>query len=396
MQEGPKMQNETIYMDNAATTRVDPAVVEAMLPYLTEKYAVASSQFSHSPGIEVREGLEAARATIAEALGAAKPEEVIFTSGETESNNWALRGMAQAFRGKKNQLIVSKIESRSVLDTAHTLEKEGVRVTYLDVDGDGFVDLNQLRDSLTEDTFLVSIQHANEEMGTIQDIDAIAAIVKAKGVAFHTDASQTFTKVPLNLAETPADLVTITAHLIHGPKGIAALYVREGTPIAKWMQGGFMEFNLRGGVENVPGAVGFAKAVELSSATQVEYISTLRDRLIDGIMAGIPKTELNGPRHHRLPGNVNVSFHYAEGESTLLHLDMMGISVVTGSACFSRSLEPSYVLMAMGKTHELAHGSIRYSLSRYNTAEEVDRVIEATAEVIETLRRISPLGKDEK
>jgi cysteine desulfurase len=390
------MQNEAIYMDNAATTQVDPAVVEAMLPYFTERYAVASSQFSHSPGIEVREGLEAARATIAQALGAAKPEEVIFTSGETESNNWALRGMAQAFRGKKNHLVVSKIESRSVLDTAKALEKEGVRVTHLDVDGDGFVNLEQLRDSLTEDTFLVSIQHANEEMGTIQDIDAIAAIVKAKGVVFHTDASQTFTKVPLNLTETPADLATITAHLIHGPKGIAALYVREGTPIAKWMQGGFMEFNLRGGVENVPGAAGFAKAVELSSATQVEYTAALRDLLIDGIMARIPKTELNGPRHRRLPGNVNVSFHYAEGESTLLHLDMMGIAVVTGSACFSRSLEPSYVLMAMGKTHELAHGSIRYSLSRYNTVDEVDRVVEATAEVIETLRRISPLGKDEK
>jgi cysteine desulfurase len=264
------------------------------------------------------------------------------------------------------------------------------------VDGEGFVNLDQLRESITDDTFLVSIQHANEEVGTIQDIDAIAAIVKERGVAFHTDASHTFTKVPLDLAETPADLVTITAHLIHGPKGIGALYVREGTPIAKWMHGGFMEFNLRGGVENVPGAVGFAKAVEMTSATQVEYISSLRDRLIDGLMARIPKTELNGPRYRRLPGNVNVSFHYAEGESTLLHLDMMGIAVVTGSACFSRSLEPSYVLMAMGKTHELAHGSIRYSLSRYNTSDEVDRVIEATAEVIETLRRISPLGKDEK
>jgi cysteine desulfurase len=242
----------------------------------------------------------------------------------------------------------------------------------------------------------VSIQHANEEVGTIQDIDAIAAIVKERGVAFHTDASQTFTKVPLNLAETPADLVTITAHLIHGPKGIGALYVREGTPIAKWMHGGFMEFNMRAGIENVPGAVGFAKAVEMTSATQVEYIASLRDRLIDGIMERIAKAELNGPRHRRLPGNVNISFHYAEGESTLLHLDMMGIAVVTGSACFSRSLEPSYILMAMGKTHELAHGSIRYSLSRYNTAEEVDRVIEATAEVIATLRRISPLGKDEE
>lgn len=390
------MQNGIIYMDNAATTRVDPAVVEAMLPFFTEKYAVASSQFSHSPGIEVREALDAARATIAEALGAAKPEEVIFTSGETESNNWALKGMARAFRGKKNHLIISKIESRSVLDTAQALEKEGVRVTYLDVDSEGFVNLDQLRESITDDTFLVSIQHANEEVGTIQDIDVIAAIVKERGVAFHTDASQTFTKVPLNLAETPADLVTITAHLIHGPKGIGALYVREGTPVAKWMHGGFMEFNLRGGVENVPGAVGFAKAVELTSATQVEYVSSLRDRLIDGLLARIPKTELNGPRHRRLPGNVNVSFHYAEGESTLLHLDMMGIAVVTGSACFSRSLEPSYVLMAMGKTHEIAHGSIRYSLSRYNTAEEVDRVIDATAEVIETLRRISPLGKDEK
>lgn len=390
------MQEDVIYMDNAATTQVDPAVVEAMLPYFTEKYAVASSQFSHSPGIEAREALEASRARIAKALGAKQPEELVFTSGATESNNWALKGMARAFRGKKNHLIVSKIESRSVLDSAKALEKDGVRVTYLDVDGEGFVDLNQLRESITDDTFLVSIQHANEEVGTIQDIDAIAEIVKERGVLFHTDASQTFTKVPLNVSETPVDLVTITSHLIHGPKGVGALYVREGTEIAKWMHGGFMEFDMRGGLENVPGAVGFAKAVDMIVAPQIEYMSALRDQLIDGLLERVPKTELNGPRHRRLPNNVNVSFHYAEGESTLLHLDMMGIAVVTGSACFSRSLEPSYVMMAMGKTHEIAHGSIRYSLSRYNTEQEVERVIEATAEVIEALRRISPLGKDEE
>lgn len=390
------MHEDMIYMDNAATTQVDPAVVEAMLPYFTEKYAVASSQFSHSPGIEAREALEASRTAIAKALGARQAEELVFTSGETESNNWALKGVARAFRGKKNHLIVSKIESRSVLDAAKALEKDGVRVTYLDVDGDGFVNLDQLRESITDDTFLVSIQHANEEVGTIQDIDAIAEIAKERGVLFHTDASQTFTKVPLNVSETPVDLVTITSHLIHGPKGIGALYVREGTPIAKWMHGGFMEFDMRGGVENVPGAVGFAKAVDMIVAPQIEYMSALRDQLIDGLLERIPKTELNGPRHRRLPNNVNVSFHYAEGESTLLHLDMMGIAVVTGSACFSRSLEPSYVMMAMGKTHEIAHGSIRYTLSRYNTEEEVERVIEATAEVIEALRRISPLGKDEE
>ncbi len=390
------MHEDMIYMDNAATTRVEPAVVEAMLPYFTEKYAVASSQFSHSPGIEAREALEASRATIAKALGARQAEELVFTSGETESNNWALKGVARAFRGKKNHLIVSKIESRSVLDSAKALEKDGVRVTYLDVDGDGFANLDQLRESITDDTFLVSIQQANEEVGTIQDIDAIAEIVKERGALFHTDASQSFRKVPLNLSETPLDLVTITAHLIHGPKGVGALYVREGTSIAKWMHGGFMEFDMRGGVENVPGAVGFAKAVEMTVGPQIGYMSALRDQLIDGLLERIPKTELNGPRHRRLPNNVNASFHYAEGESTLLHLDMMGIAVVTGSACFSRSLEPSYVMMAMGKTHEIAHGSIRYSLSRYNTEQEVERVIEATAEVIETLRRISPLGKDEE
>ena len=390
------MQENVIYMDNAATTQVDPAVAEAMLPYFTEKYAVASSQFSHSPGIEAREALEEARAVIAKALGAKQPEELVFTSGETESNNWAVKGMARAFRGKKNHLIVSKIEARSVLDSAKALEKDGFRVTYLDVDNDGFVDLDQLRESITDDTFLVSIQHANEEVGTIQDIDAIAEIVKGRGVLFHTDASQTFTKVPLDVSETPVDLVTITAHLIHGPKGIGALYVREGTPIGKWMDGGFMEFDMRGGLENVAGAVGFAKAVDMVVAPQIEYMSALRDQLIDGLLERVPKTELNGPRHRRLPNNVNVSFHYAEGESTLLHLDMMGIAVVTGSACFSRSLEPSYIMMAMGKTHEIAHGSIRYTLSRYNTGEEIERVIEATAEVIEALRRISPLGKDEQ
>jgi cysteine desulfurase len=387
--------SDLIYMDNAASTRMDPSVIEAMQVYWLEKYAVASSQFSHSLGIEAMEGLTEARESIAAALGA-KPGELVFTSGEAESNNWALKGLARTFRGKKNHLIVSKIESRTVLESAHSLEKDGVEVTQVGVDSEGFVKLDELAAAIRPETFLVSVQHANEEMGTIQDIAAIGALCRERGVLFHTDASQSFTKVPLSMADVPVDLVTITGHLIHGPKGVGALVIRDGVEIAKFLDGGFMEGGRRGAIEDVAGAVGFAKAVSLVNASQVEYMSSLRDRLIDGILGKIQKCRVNGPRERRLPNNVNISFEYAEGESILLHLDMSGVAVVTGSACFSRSLEPSYVLMSMGATHELAHGSIRYSLSKYNTIEEVDSVINTTAQVVATLRRISPLGKNER
>ena len=385
-----------IYLDNAATTRTAPEVVEAMLPYFTETYAVASSQFSHTPGILAKDGLDKARDIVARSLRA-KSEEIVFTSGGTESNNLALKGTALAFHGKKHHLITSKIEHNAVLHTCQWLEKEGFHVIYADVDSEGFVDLDRIRDSISDDTFLVSIQHGNQEVGTIQDISAVAALCKEKGVLFHTDACLSFTHLDIDLERLQADLVSVSAHKIHGPKGVGALFIRKGTPIIKTVHGGYHEFDLRAGTENVAGIVGFGKAVELAHPNQKVPLRGLQKKLLDGLVHSVTRTELNGPQdmNRRLPGNVNVSFSYVEGESVVLHLDMKGISVITGSACFSRSLEPSHVMMAMGFSHERAHGSIRYTLSRYNRMEEMDRVVDACREVVDGLRKISPMAKQE-
>lgn len=386
------MEQERIYMDNAATTQTDPEVVAAMLPYFTEHYAVASSQFSHTPGIEAKEALEQAREVIAKKLHA-ENEEIVFTSGGTESNNLALKGTAWAHKGKKNHLIISKIEQNAVLHSAAWLEREGFEVTKLDVDSEGFVDLNQLEDSITDQTFLVSVQHANQEVGTLQPIEQIGAMCRDKGVLFHTDAQLSFTHVDLDVNSIPADLVTFSAHKMHGPKGVGALYVRKDTKIKKILHGGYHEFDLRSGTENVTGVVGFGKAVELAKPEHADYVRTLQSALLTGLESGIGEVVLNGPRDlsKRLPGNVNVSFGRVEGESVVLHLDMRGVSVITGSACFSRSLEPSYVMMAMGFSHERAHGSIRFTLSRFNQMEEIDRVVNSCREIVDTLRKISPL-----
>ncbi len=385
-----------IYLDNAATTRTDPRVVEAMLPYFTDTYAVASSQFSHTPGILAKEALDRARETVAGRLGA-DPEEIVFTSGGTEANNLALKGAAFAFRGKKDHLVCSSIEHNSVLHAAQWLEKQDVRVTQEKVDGEGFVDLNRLESSITEATFLVSVQHGNQEVGTVQPIQVIAEICKRKNVLFHVDASLSFTNLELDVRQLPADLITLSAHKIHGPKGVGALYVRKGTPLVKWAHGGYMENDLRAGTENVAGIVGFGKAVELADTASAARVRALQKRLLDALLSSVPDVELNGPADlsKRLPGNVNVSFAFVEGESVVLHLDMKSVAVITGSACFSRSLEPSYVMMAMGFSHERAHGSIRFTLSRFNTDEEIDRVAEACGEVVEALRSISPLIKKE-
>ncbi len=391
MEEGRKY----VYLDNAAATRLDERVLEAMRPYFFEVYAVATSEFGYSPGIEAREALDEARASIARALGSSVPEEVIFTSGSTESSNLAVKGVALALGEKKGKhIIVSKIEDFPVLHSAKALEKRGFRVTYLDVDGDGFVDLDQLQDSITDETILVSIQHANQEIGTVQDIEAIARICKEKGVLFHTDATHTFTRIPLDVSKIPVDLVTISAHTIHGPKGIGALYVRKGTPLVKILDGGFQEFNLRPGVENIPGAVGFAKAVELVTSEENQRLQAMRDHLIERVLTEIPHTTLNGHRWKRLPQNANITFHFVEGESITLHLDMRGFAVSTGSACFSKSLEASHVILGIGGDHERAHGSVRFTFGRYNTMEDVDAVVDNIAEVVEMLRKISPLGKD--
>jgi cysteine desulfurase len=389
-----KVQDKRVYLDNAAATRLDERVLEAMKPCFFDTYAVATSEFAYTQGIEARETLDKARATVSKALNAA-PEELIFTSGDTESSNMALKGVALALGKKKGKhIIVSKIEDFSVLYSAEALERQGLRVTFLDVDSEGFVDMEQFREAISDETILVSVQHANQEIGTIQDIAGIGSVCREKGVLFHTDATHTFTRVPLDVRKIPVDLITISAHTIHGPKGVGGLYVRKGTSIAKWMDGGFQEFDLRAGLENIPGAVGFARAVGLVTGEENKHLQEMRDHAVDRILAEIPDTTLNGSRWQRLPQNVNISFHYIEGESITLHLDMHGFAVSTGSACFSRSLQGSHVIYGIGGDHERAHGSIRITLSRYNTMEEIDDMVKTLAEVVGELRKISPLGKD--
>jgi len=375
---------------------MDERVLEAMKPYFFDTYAVATSEFAYSQGIEAREALGSARRIFIKALNAGL-EEFIFTSGGDESSNIALKGVALALGEKKGRhIIISKIEDFPVLNSARALERQGFKVTYLEVDGEGFVDLDKLKNSITGETIIVSIQHANQEIGTIQDIEAIGTICREKGVIFHTDATHTFTRIPIDVSKMPVDLVTVSAHTIHGPKGIGGLYVRKGTKIAKWMDGGFQEFDLRAGLENIPGAIGFAKAVQLVTHEETERIRSMRDRIIDRTLAEITDTTLNGHRSRRLPQNANISFHYVEGESITLHLDMHGIAVSTGSACFSRSLEGSHVIYGIGGDHERAHGSIRFSFGRFNTIDEVDVVVEALASIIRELRKISPLGKEKE
>ncbi|MBN1813098.1 MAG: cysteine desulfurase [Anaerolineae bacterium] len=387
------MLENVIYFDNAAATRLDERVLEAMKPYLFDLYAVATSQFGYSLGVDARDALDGARGQIAAVLGA-KLEEFIFTSGSTESSNLALKGVAAALGEKKaKHIITSPIEDFPVLYSARALEKQGFWVTYLPVDDTGRVSLDALRDAIAPETILVSIQAANQEIGTLQDVAAIGAICREKDVLFHTDATHSFTRVPLDVSETPVDLVTVSAHTIHGPKGVGGLYVRQGTPIRKWMDGGFQEFDLRPGVENIPGAVGFAEAVSLVTPEETARLQGMRDRLTERLLQ-IPDTRLNGHPGFRLPQNANVSFRFVEGESLLLHLDMRGFAVSTGSACFSRSLEASHVMLGIGGDHERAHGSVRFTFGRYNKEEDVDAVVDAVTEVVSDLRRISPLGKE--
>jgi len=384
--------SDFVYLDNAAATRLDERVLEAMTPYFLERYAVATSQFGYSPGIEAKDALDDARGRIAARLGAAA-DELIFTSGSTESSNLALKGVALALGEKRGKhIITTAIEDFAVLYSARTLEKQGLNVTYLDVDEFGRVNLDQLREAIRPDTVLVSVQHANQEIGTLQDVAAIASMCRERGVLFHTDATHSFPRLALDVGQIPVDLVTLTAHLIHGPKGVGALYVRKGTPLTKWMDGGFQEFNLRAGAENIPGAVGFAKAVELVTDEETARLQAMRDLLIERLLK-VPHSRLNGHPTERLPHNANISFRFVEGESVLLHLDMRGFAVSTGSACFSRSLEASHVMLGIGGDHERAHGSVRFTFGRFNKTEDVEAVADATADVIERLRQISPLGK---
>ncbi len=386
------MVEDIVYLDNAAATRLDERVLEVMRPYFFDLYAVATSQFGYSLGIDARDALEDARTQIAASIGA-QPDELIFTSGSTESSNLALKGVAGAVGKGEGEIVIGPLEDFPVLHSARTLGRQGYEVSKVRVDETGRVDLDHLREAVTPDTTLVSIQAANQEIGTLQDLEAIGEICRENSVLFHTDATHSFARVPLDVSKMPVDLVTVAAHTIHGPKGIGALYVRDGTPIQKWMDGGFQEFNLRPGVENIPGAVGFAKAVDLVTPEETARLEGLRDRLIDKLLA-IPDTRLNGHPVHRVPHNANISFRFVEGESLLLHLDMRGFAVSTGSACFSRSLEASHVILGIGGDHERAHGSVRFTFGRYNDKEDVDAVTEAIADVVKDLRRISPLGKN--
>ncbi|KKG12737.1 cysteine desulfurase [Methanosarcina sp. 1.H.T.1A.1] len=387
------MFENMIYLDNAACTRLDERVLEAMKPYFFDTYAVATSEFGYSMGIDAKEGLENSREGIASRLGA-DSEEIVFTSGDTESSNMALKGATWALREKKGKhIIVSKIEDFPVLNTAKTLQKQGFEVTFLDVDAEGFADLEGLKKAITKETALVSIQYANQEIGTAQDLKAISEICEEKDVLLHTDATHSFTRLPLNVKELPVDLVTLSAHTIHGPRGIGALYVRKDTPITKFMDGGFQEFNMRAGVENIPGAVGFATAVELVTEEENRQLEAMRNRVIERALSEISEVTLNGNRKKRLPQNANLTFHYVEGESVTLHMDMRGFAVSTGSACFSRSLEASHVIRGIGGDHERAHGSVRFTFGRYNRMEDADSAIDAMSEIVARLREISPLAK---
>lgn len=384
-----------IYMDNAAATRLDERVLEAMRPYFLDSYAVATSEFGHSMGIEAREALMDARQKVGGVLGV-KDQEVVFTSGDTESSNMALKGVAHALRDKGRHIVVSVIEDFPVLNSAKALGRRGFKVTYLPVGPEGLLDLEALKGAVDKETVLVSVQQANQEIGTLQDLKAIGEVAHDRGALFHTDATHAFARVPTDFGRLPVDLVTFSAHTIHGPKGAGGLMVREGTPISKWMDGGYQEGNLRAGLENIPGIVGLARASELVTAEENERLRGIRDTLIDRLLREVEDTTLNGHRTERTPQNANITYHYVEGESITLHLDMREIEVSTGSACFSRSLEASHVIMGIGGDHERAHGSIRYSLGRFNRLEEAGEVVEAMRDIVRRLREISPLKRGGK
>jgi len=377
-----------VYLDNGASTRIDEDALKEMIKYYTEIYGVATSQFGHTMGIKAKEGLDNARDYIAKRINA-KPEEIIFTSGGTESNNIAIKGVAIASK-KRKKILVSSIEHFSVLYSARSLEEDGYKIIKIPVDRNGFVDLDFIEENVDDDTLLLSVQHSNYEVGTIQPIEEISKITRKKGVIFHSDCAYSFGWCKIDVEKMGVDLLTFTGHKIHGPKGIGGIYIRKGTKIKKWMDGGYNEFDMRAGTENIPGAVGMAKALEKMTDEEIEKVKKIRDYLKDKILS-IQNSHLNGDVIKRHPANLNVTFDYIEGESVVLHLDMRNIAVITGSACFSRALEPSHVLMAMGFSHEHAHGSVRYSLGRFNTIEEMDYVFEQTKEVVEKLRSFSPL-----
>ena len=381
-------------MDNAATTRVTEPVFEAMRPYFGELYGNPMSV--HSFGREARKGVENARRQVAAALGA-EPSEIYFTGCGTESDNWAIRGAAYANARKGRHIITTAIEHHAVLHTCEQLEREGFNVTYLPVDEFGAVRMDALKDAIRPDTTLISVMAANNEIGTIQPIEAIAKIAHERGILFHTDAVQAIGSIPFDVKAMGIDLLSLSGHKFHAPKGVGALYIRNGLRLQRLIQGGAQERTQRGGTENVASIVGMGEAIERAAKNLDRHnaqLSAVRDRLIDRILSEIPFTRLNGHRTERLPGNCNISFRFIEGESLLLALDLKGIAASSGSACTSGSLDPSHVLLAIGLPHEIAHGSLRLSLSEENTIEEADRVVDALKEIVERLRAMSPLYDD--
>jgi cysteine desulfurase len=379
-----------IYMDNAATTKIDPKVIKEMMPYFDVKYGNASS--THTKGREAKNAMEDARRVIAKSIGAAA-EEIIFTSGGTESNNFALKAIAFGNRERGNHIITTKIEHDCVMNACKWLETQGFTVTYLDVDKEGFVRLEDLEKAITSKTILVTIIHGNNEIGTIQDLKALGEVCKKHNIYFHTDACQSYTKTEIDVKKQNLSLLTLNAHKIHGPKGVGALYIRRGTNIKAWQHGGGHERNLRSGTENIPGIVGFAEAFkQADSSKHIKYMTMLRDMIIEGIEKNIPESKLDGPRgDKRLCNNINFIFSRIEGEAIGGYLDLKGISSSTGSACSSHSLEPSHVLQAIGLSKAEANGSLRLSISRFTTEEEVKYLLETLPPIIKKLRLISPL-----
>ncbi len=385
---------QMIYLDNAATTKTRPEVVEAMLPYFTEYYGNPSSIYDFSS--KSREAVAHARETIAASLGA-KTNEIYFTAGGSESDNWALVATAEAYASKGKHIITSKIEHHAVLHTCEYLEKRGFEVTYLDVDEQGIVKLEELKKAIRPDTILISIMFANNEIGTIEPIRQIGQIAREHGILFHTDAVQAYGHVPISVDEYNIDMLSASAHKLQGPKGIGFLYIRKGVKIRSFIHGGAQERKRRAGTENVPGIVGFGKAAEIAFATMEERTQKerqLRDYLMEKVMEKVPFTRINGSRTERLSNNVNFAFQFIEGESLLIKLDMAGICGSSGSACTSGSLDPSHVLLAVGLPHEIAHGSLRLTLSDENTMEEMDYVADQIREIVEYLRGMSPLYED--
>ncbi len=380
-----------VYLDNAATTRVRPEVLEAMLPYFTEHYGNPSSLYGI--GRDAKKAVETARERIAKAIGS-EPIEVFFTGSGTEADNWALKGVAQAYEKKGRHLVTSAIEHHAVLHSCEALQKRGWVVTYLPVDADGLVDPAEVEKALRPDTVLCSIMFANNEIGTIQPIEEIGRICRARGVLFHTDAVQAAGAVAIDMKTLPVDLCSFSAHKIGGPKGVGALYVRRGVRLPSLLDGGAQERKRRAGTENVPGIVGFGRAFELAAEEQAESaarLAAIRDAAIARVLGGIPHVRLNGHPTKRLPGNANFSFRFIEGESLLLLLDMHGFACSSGSACTSGSLDPSHVLLAIGLPHEIAHGSLRVSFGKENSLDDVEPLFQALVQVVARLREMSPL-----